>query len=100
MTKGTRSCIVCGTEYTYCNNCKNHASQPSWMAIYHNENCRNIMNIASEYMAGNITKAEAKEQLDLCDLKNKKKFKESVTRAVEEICATKKSTKKEDEQTE
>ena len=98
MKKGTRKCIVCGVEYDYCNNCKKHASQPSWMAIYHDENCRTIMNVASEYMAGNITKAEAKEQLDLCDLKNKKNFKESVALAVDEICSIKKSAKKETEQ--
>ena len=97
MKKRTRKCIVCGTEYTYCNNCKNHASQPSWMAIYHDENCRNIMNIATEYMAGNIAKEEAKEQLDLCNLKNKKNFKESVVRAVDEIYSVKKSSKKENE---
>lgn len=97
MKKRTRKCIVCGTEYTYCNNCKSHASQPSWMAIYHDENCRNIMNIATEYMAGNIAKEEAKEQLDLCNLKNKKNFKESVVRAVDEIYSVKKSLKKENE---
>jgi hypothetical protein len=70
------------------------------MAIYHDENCRNIMNIATEYMAGNITKAEAKEQLETCDLKNKKNFKESVAHAIDEICSVKKSVKKENEQTE
>ena len=100
MRKRTRKCIVCGVEYTYCSNCKEHASQPSWMAIYHDENCRSIMNIATEYMAGNITKAEAKEQLETCDLKNKKNFKESVAHAIDEICSVKKSVKKENEQTE
>ena len=100
MKKRVKNCIVCGVEYIYCNNCKEYASKPSWMAIYHDENCRNIMNIATEYMAGNITKGEAKEQLDLCDLKNRKNFKESVARAVDEICSVKKSPKKENEQAE
>ena len=93
MRKRTKNCIVCGVEYTYCNNCKEHTSKPSWMAIYHDENCRNIMNIATEYMAGNLTKAEAKSELDKCDLTNKKNFKESVLKAVDEICSVKKVAK-------
>lgn len=93
MRKGTRTCIVCGVEYTYCNSCKAHASQPSWMAIYHDDNCRNIMNICTEYMAGNLSKSDAKSELDKCDLTNKKNFKESVIKAINEIYATKKSSK-------
>lgn len=88
-----RKCIVCGKEYEYCNRCSSHASMPAWMALYHDGNCRSIMNIATEYMAGNITKADAKSQLDNCDLTNKKNFKESVVKAINEICATKKTAK-------
>ena len=88
-----RKCIVCGREYEYCNRCSSHATMPTWMALYHDDNCRNIMNIATEYMAGNLTKAEAKSELDGCDLTNKKNFKESVLKAVNEICATKKDVK-------
>jgi len=88
-----RKCIVCGKEYEYCNRCSSHAAMPTWMALYHDDNCRSIMNIATEYMAGNLTKADAKSQLDNCDLTNKKNFKESVVKAVNEICATKKVAK-------
>lgn len=93
MRKKTRQCVVCGVEYAYCNSCKKDASQPSWMAIYHDENCRNIMNIATEYVAGNLTKSDAKMKLDKCDLTNKKNFKESVVKAIDEICAAKKAEK-------
>lgn len=92
-----RKCIVCGTEYEYCNRCSSHATKPTWMALYHDDNCRNIMNIASEYMAGNITKADAKSQLDKCDLTNKKNFKDSVAMAVNEIYTTKKAAKADEE---
>ena len=88
-----RKCIVCGKEYEYCNRCSSHASMPTWMALYHDDNCRNIMNIATEYMAGNLPKADAKSQLDKCDLTNKKNFKESVVKAINEICTTKKVVK-------
>lgn len=97
MRKKTRSCIVCGKEYTYCNNCREHASLPAWMAIYHDENCKNIMSIATEYMAGNLTKIEAKNKLDDCNLKDKRNFKESVIKAINDICATKKTNKVEKE---
>ena len=89
----TRKCIVCGTEYEYCNRCSSHANKPTWMALYHDGNCRSIMNIATEYVAGNITKEDAKSELDKCDLTNKKNFKESVIKALNEIYATKKSAK-------
>ena len=88
-----RKCIVCGKEYEYCNRCSSHANMPTWMALYHDDNCRSIMNIATEYIAGNITKADAKSQLDNCDLTNKKNFKESVVKAIDEICTAKKATK-------
>ena len=88
-----RKCVVCGKEYEYCNRCSSHASKPTWMALYHDDNCRSIMNIATEYMADNITKADAKSQLDNCDLTNKKNFKESIVKAINEICATKKAAK-------
>lgn len=91
--KKTRACIVCGEEYIYCNNCNEYAKYPAWMSIYHDENCKNIMNITTEYMAGNLPKAEAKAALDDCDLTNKKNFKESVLKAINEIYATKKVAK-------
>ena len=90
-----RKCVVCGKEYEYCSRCGSHVSKPAWMALYHDDNCRSIMNIATEYMAGNLTKADAKSQLDSCDLTNKKNFKESIAKAINEICATKKAAKAE-----
>ena len=89
----TRNCIVCGKEYEYCNRCSSHATMPTWMALYHDDNCRSIMNIATEYMAGNITNSDAKSQLDKCDLTDKKNFRESVLKAVNEIYASKKTAK-------
>lgn len=88
-----RECIVCGEKYEYCNSCKDNVFLPSWMTIYHDENCRTIMNVATEYMAGNITKTDAKNKLDKCDLKNKKSFKESVLKAINDIYFTKKTNK-------
>lgn len=95
MIKKTRNCIVCGTEYEYCGNCSKHASLPAWMAIYHDENCKTIMHIATEFMAGNLSKADAKIALDKCDLTHKKDFKQSVLAAINEIYTTDKPVKNE-----
>ena len=93
MKSKTRKCIVCGKEYEYCNNCRNNIAYPTWMAIYHDENCRNIMNIATEYMAGNLTKAEAATKLNQCDLSKEKNFKASVRNALNSIFDNKKNSK-------
>ena len=93
MKKRVRNCIVCGKEYEYCNNCSSHVSFPAWMAIYHSDNCRQIMNIATEYMAGNLNKSDAKAMFENCDLTDKKKFKESIIKVINEVCTEKKSVK-------
>lgn len=90
-----RNCIVCGAEYEYCPKCKAHADLPAWKSIYHDDNCRNIMNIATDYMAGALTKAVAKSKLDECDLSNKRNFRASVLTAINDIYSGKKSSKAE-----
>lgn len=95
MRNKTRSCVVCGTEYMYCNNCREFNHLPVWMSIYHDENCKNIMNIATEYAANNITKEDAKASMDKCDLTHRKNFSDSVARVVDEIYNSKKSNKSE-----
>ena len=92
MSKKMRKCIVCSAEYEYCNRCREHASRPAWMSIYHEENCKNIMDIVSAYAAGYINKTVAKKRLSACSLKNKKNFKESMVKLIDEIYSSKKST--------
>ena len=91
MKSKKRICIVCGQEYEYCNRCGADAHYPAWKSIYHDENCREIMRIATEYMANNISKSEAKKKLNSCNLENKTNFENSVSKAVNQILATKKN---------
>lgn len=94
MLKGKKkTCVVCGAEYDYCNHCKSQSHLPTWMSLYDNENCRTIMNICTEFMAGNVSKADAKKVLDACDLKNKNSFSASVLNAVNLIYAPSKTAK-------
>ena len=80
-----RICIVCGKEYEYCNTCKDNKNLPAWLSIYHGDSCREIMHVATEFLAGNISKAEAKKRLESCDIKNKKNFSESIRTALDKI---------------
>lgn len=94
MLKGKKkTCVVCGTEYDYCNHCKSQSYLPTWMSLYDTENCRTIMNICTEFMAGNISKIDAKKALDGCDLENKNKFSTSVLKAVDAVYSQSKTSK-------
>ena len=67
--KNNRKCVLCGKEYSYCGSgCRGDASKPTWMKLYHSENCRNIFNTLNDFNFKLITKAEAKERLSVCDL--------------------------------
>lgn len=90
--KNNKECIVCSTRYTYCPTCTAYASIPRWKNIYHDENCRNIYNIASEYAHGMIDKDEAKTRFNNCDLSNKESFKEFYVSVINEVFAEVKKT--------
>ena len=95
MRKNNKTCIVCSTKYTYCSGCSEFDKYPRWMGIYHEENCKNIFDITSKYLNGQISKEEAKEELGKCDLSNKKNFNKSILDAVNKIMASDKKKKKE-----
>lgn len=85
MARNNRKCICCSAEYRYCNSCSEDKLKESWYTIYHNENCRNIYNIISSYLSGRITKEEAKEKLDKCDLSYKDKLKDKMVEIINKI---------------
>lgn len=87
MRKYNKTCIVCGEKYTFCTSCSEFDKYPRWMGIYHDENCKNIFTIASDYIEKVITKEEAKEKFDKCDLTNKDKFHKTILNAINEIYA-------------
>ena len=84
--KFNKTCIVCGEKYSYCNSCKEHTIYPTWMNIFHNENCKNVFNTASAYLAGTITKEEAKTRFDACDMSYKENLKSDIVNAINEAC--------------
>ena len=85
MRKINRTCIVCGHKYSYCPSCMEDAYKPKWMTIFHDENCKNIFNATSDYLANDITKEKAKELLDKCDLSNKTSLHHTIVEALDAI---------------
>ena len=63
MMKNNKTCIVCGEVYTYCPNCAEFYSYPTWMNIFHDETCKDIFETVSSYKFNEITKDEAKVKL-------------------------------------
>jgi hypothetical protein len=61
--------------------------KPSWMAEFHSESCKNIFDICTRFNMGMMSKAEAKDALNVCDLSNKASFKSYVIRDLDVIFA-------------
>lgn len=83
--KNNRKCICCSEEYRYCNSCAEDRMKPVWYTLYHNENCKNVFNTASDYLANAITKEEAKEKFDKCDLSYKDKMHHKIVEAINDV---------------
>lgn len=83
--KHERSCIVCSTKYSYCNNCWEDRLLPLWMNSFHDENCKNIFQICTDMNMKLISKEEAKALLSKCDLSNRAKFRADVQRDLKSV---------------
>jgi len=59
--------------------------KPAWMNEFHEENCKNIFEICTNFNVNIMSKHEAKAALEQCDLSNKVNFKSFVQRDLENI---------------
>ena len=85
MRKNNRTCICCGTKYTYCSGCSEYDHLPRWMSIYHDANCREIFTILMDYEIKEITKEQAVERLHKCNLSKRKTFNEKIRNEIEAL---------------
>ena len=90
--KKNKVCLTCNTKYTYCSNC--NKKDPYWMAEFHDENCKNIFDIATRFNMQLLSKEEAKAAMEQCDLSNKANFKDFVQRDIENIFKEESSAKR------
>jgi hypothetical protein len=85
MGKRHRACYLCGEKYEYCPTCSQDKFKPTWMAEFHDENCKTIFDICTRFNMKLLSKIEAQAALKKCDLSNKAKFKDYVQRDLENI---------------
>jgi predicted transcriptional regulator len=93
MKVNNKKCIVCGVRYTFCTSCSEFDKEPRWRAIYHDANCKKIFETATDYLAGQLTKEQAKESFDQCDLSNKDNFNATIIKAIDKVYEVEKTTK-------
>lgn len=86
MKKPNRKCVICGTEYYYCNHgCTDSLNKPAWMTSFCCENCKNAYDAAARYNMKKISAEEARVILDTCDLSNKDNFATFTKNLINEI---------------
>lgn len=87
MGRRTRECYLCDQDYLYCPTCSQDKMKPAWMSEFHSENCKNIFDICTRFNMNLMSKVEAQDALNACDLSNKENFKSYVQRDLEVIFA-------------
>ena len=92
MPKNNRECICCGKTYRYCNTCADQVTEPTWKAIYCSKNCKDIFMTTTNYLAGDITKDEARKNYEQCDLSDRQNFKKRIIEVIDEIVKLNTST--------
>ena len=87
MGRRNRECYLCGRDYQYCPTCAQDKMKPAWMSEFHSENCKNIFDICTRFNMKLMSKSEAQDALNTCDLSNKTNFKSYVIRDLDIIFA-------------
>ena len=85
MAKKNRTCICCSKQYSYCNTCSHDTSKPSWMNVYCSENCRTLVQTATNYNMGFIGKETSRERLKNVDITNISKYKPDIQKFINAI---------------
>ena len=85
MGRKSRECYLCGIGYQYCGSCSNDRMKPVWMSEFHSENCKNIFDICTRFNMKLMSKSEAQDALNACDLSNKENFKSYAKRDIDII---------------
>lgn len=85
MGRRTRECYLCGEKYNYCPTCTQDKMKPTWMKEFHEINCKDIFNICTNFNLEVMSKDEARDALNKCDLSNKDNFKSFIQNDISNI---------------
>lgn len=85
MAKRNRTCLTCGTKYSYCPTCSVDKAKPTWMTEFCNEVCKELFGTATRYNMQVLTKSEAKEIIENLELKEKSEYVDFIQKDLENI---------------
>lgn len=88
-----RTCIICGSHYSYCPQCGEDANKPTWYFIFDGQNCHDIYEICVAYRDKKINITEAYEELLKVNISNLDNFVEATKVQIREILDNGKSIK-------
>ena len=94
MARGERTCIVCGTKYVYCPNCKKGYPDETWRYLYDSEECREIYKVCNHFSFGHIDAEEAGRKLEKYNVTDRSKYSEDIRKNLSAIYAAKAETSK------
>lgn len=78
MATNNKICVVCGTPYRYCNDCREFLNYPTWMSMFCSEECFNSYEVMSSFENGQTDKETAKKILKgYSDSEKYKNYKKS-----------------------
>lgn len=97
MGRRNRECYLCGKDYQYCPTCSQDKMKPAYMSEFHSGNCKNIFDICTRFNMKLMSKTDAQDALNACDLSNKANFKSYVQRDLENIFAADEVSAQEEE---
>lgn len=84
--KKNRTCLCCGTKYSYCPDCGGEDRiKPSWYSQFCNEECKGLWETATKFNMGLMDKKEAKKILSSMELKNKEEYVDFVQKDIANI---------------
>lgn len=85
--------MTCGTKYSYCPSCFEDRNKPTWMVMWHDENCKNIFNILNENYYGHLSTKKAILQLEACDLSRQEHLLPEIQKDIAALLAKKSKRK-------
>lgn len=88
-TRGERTCVVCGTKYVYCPNCKKGNPDETWRYLYDSEECREIYKVCNHFSFGHIDAEEAGRKLEKYNVTDRSKYSEDIRKSLSAIYAAK-----------
>ena len=78
-------CEICGKMYHMCNSCADSLTFKPWRSVVDSIEHFKIYIVLSDYTNKHISKGEAKQELEKCNISDYKTFEPHIVKAIDEI---------------